>query len=99
MSSDHRFDRFWVGMFSAILAFAGLYNLVLFLFGQVISDDYGYAVSDDPRPVLITAVLLVLAGRWLLVNRKWDHAGRGFFFVVIPAVLYFLYRSLRSANG
>lgn len=99
MSSDHRFDRFWVGVLSALLTFACIFLLVRYVFGQLASSDYGYSVYEDPRPVLVTAVPLVLAGRWLLVNRKWEHAGRGFFFVVIPAVLFFLYRSLRNTNG
>jgi hypothetical protein len=96
MVSENRFDRWWVGIVSAFISGSCCYYIVNFLFSSL---GQGSLMRSDLRPVLVSSVFLLIVARWLLVSRKWEKAGKGVLLVLIPSVLFMIYRSFNPSHG
>lgn len=97
--SFESYDRFWMGALSALLGTSVLYLLIGVVMNMDSSGIHLEPMIQDARPVLFSSIILVLFGRWLLVVKKFENAGRGFFLVLIPLVLLSLYFVFQRKNG
>lgn len=99
MDSEVKYDRFWIGALSASMVAPAIHYLMSLILGLASSDSDYQTTVQDVRPILLSSIILVLLGRWLLVTKKMDNAGRGFFLVLIPLVLASLYFVLGKKHG
>ncbi|MFM9028454.1 MAG: hypothetical protein ACKOQ6_10720 [Bacteroidota bacterium] len=99
MSFEDKYDRFWMGSFAALIGAPLIYSLFTLLVQSFSPISVGNFQLADPRPIMFSSILLVLTGRWLLVNKKMENAGRGFFLILIPMILASLYFTVRRNHG